>query len=741
MNNIASAVLDSSLMPHGYCLLWFPDLLLLHVASDLLIALSYYTIPIILFYFIRKRRETPFPWLILLFAAFIFSCGTTHLLESLTIWYPIYRLEGYAKLATGLISAVTAISLFPVLPRALALRSPTELAAANQALAIEVDNHRITEGQLAEARDQLEARVAERTASLSAANARLEAEIQERQRAEAALAAEKEQALVTLRCIGDGVIVTDRHGRIELLNPAAASLTGFHGNTALGRPIASVFRVLEEHSREPRHKQLLTCLRGETPALGDDLLLLDREDGEHAVQVQVSPIRHAEADPHGMVVSFSDVSEIRRLAREMAFQAHHDPLTALPNRRELEQRLDRLLTSLGEHNHEHVLCYLDLDRFKLVNDSAGHQAGDRLLRELTGLLQETIRARDTLARGGGDEFCLLLENCPVAQAETLVMELVARVEAHRFQWQGQEFRVGVSIGLTPLVADDNHDRLMARADAACYQAKEAGRGRVHISLPGGAGETIRQLDPTDLRRYLETDAIELDCRSIYALDPEANADRHYTLQTRILTAGGEYLDQETLLTTAGYYHLLHEFNRRLIQVGLGRAERLLGPGDPAWVAIPVAIPVLRDRQLPLFLARCLAAVDLEPAQLCLAIDEPATLQECELVADFIQRLRGLGCRFMLNRFGRHLGALNWLTRLPVDYLKLDSGMARELRRPVVLQSIATIVELCRLLGIGTIASGADTTDIVERFQALDVQYAEGAVFEVSAGKPTPPADA
>lgn len=731
MNDTLSAVANGGFMPHGYCLLWFPDLLWLHVGSDLLIGVAYFTIPVILFYFIRKRRETPFPWLVLLFAAFIFSCGATHLLGALTVWEPLYRLEGYAKLATGLISAITALSLFSVLPRALALRSPRELEIANRALATEVDTRREAERRLAEARDRLEERVAERTASLTESNDRLRAEIHERQRAEAALAAEKERALVTLRSIGDGVIVTDRQGRVELLNPVAGTLTGYSGDSALGRPIAEVLRLLREETRETWYEPLDTYLGGGEAHGEDGLLLLDtRNHREYAVKLQISPIRHPDGGVSGMVVTFSDISEAHRLTREMEFQAHHDPLTELPNRRELEQRLSRLLESLPERPAEHALCYLDLDRFKLVNDTAGHQAGDRLLREIAGLLQDGIRNRDTLARVGGDEFCLLLENCPLERAESLAGELVNRVVGHCFNWQDQEFRVGLSVGLTPLLAGDDRDQLLARADGACYQAKEAGRGRVQISLPGHRDALLaRELDPAGLRRLLESDQVMLDCHPIYALDPEAGATYHYSLHPRITTASGALLDHRTLLSTAGHYHLVGELSRRLIQLGLRRAERLLSDGESSWVAIPLNVQALRDRQLPLFLAAQLAAVELEPHQICIAIDEPASVQDYELITGFIRRLQGLGCQFMLNHFGRDLAALNWLARLPVQYLKFDASLAYGLRQPVVLQSVATVVELCRLLDIGTIASGADSSEIVEQLQALDVMFAEGEIFD------------
>lgn len=730
MNTVSSAVVNGNLMPHGYCLLWYPDLLWLHVASDLLISLAYFTIPTILFYFVRKRRETPFPGLILLFAAFILSCGATHVLETLTIWYPLYRLEGYVKLFTGMVSMLTALTLFPILPKALALRSPRELEAANQALASEVEIRRHAEQKLAEARDRLEERVAERTASLRTTNDQLLFEISEREQAEAALVAEKERALVTLRSIADGVIVTDPEGVIELLNPVAEFLTGHTGDSVVGQSITTVLCLQDEVDRTPRGEELVDCLRDGEPRKVDNLILVGREQQEYTVVTRAAPIRHHDDRITGMVVTFHDVTEARRLVREMEFQAHHDPLTELPNRRELEQRLDRLLDSVKTRNTQHSLCYLDLDRFKLVNDTVGHQAGDQLLREITGLFRSTIRARDTLARVGGDEFCLLLENCPLDRATDLARELVKRVEQLCFVWDDQEFHVGVSIGLTPLLAEDDHEGLLARADSACYRAKEAGRGQVHVSIPGDDLDATQGLNAASLHRLLESNHITLSSHPIYALAPEVAVSRHYGVRARLITSNGQIIDHHNLLASAGHYRLTSELSQRLLTEGLRQAQALLTTEDQAWVAIPLATQALSSAELPGLIARSLAETRLRPSRLCLSLDEPTNAHEHRVLETFLAQMQDSGCRFMLSGFGRHRGSLNRLAQLPVDYLSFDASLARRLREPVVLKMIAAVVEICKLLNITTIASGADTIDIVERLQALDVQYAEGEVFTV-----------
>ena len=305
----------------------------------------------------------------------------------------------------------------------------------------------------------------------------------EHKRAQDALFEEKERAQVTLHSIGDAVVTTDATGIIEYLNPTAENLTGWGIDDARGKSIESVFTVVDEQERRPATNPIKQCLQqGHNVDSQEPRVLLSRDGREYAIQDSAAPILARDGIILGSVLVFHDVTETRRLAREIAHQANHDPLTGLVNRREFQRRLDHAVASVKEHSGiQHALCYLDLDEFKHVNDTAGHAAGDELLKRLAALLLAKVRTRDTLARLGGDEFSLLMENCPLDNAFNVAETLAATVRDFSFSWEGRHFSLGVSIGLVPIAEElPTATEGLRRADMACYKAKQLGRNRVQI---------------------------------------------------------------------------------------------------------------------------------------------------------------------------------------------------------------------------------------------------------------------
>jgi diguanylate cyclase (GGDEF)-like protein/PAS domain S-box-containing protein len=307
-------------------------------------------------------------------------------------------------------------------------------------------------------------------------------DITDRKRAEEALFQEKERALVTLHSIGDAVITTDAHAVVDYLNPIAEALTGWSMADALGRPLEEVFRIVNEQSREPAPDPVARCLsEGKIVGLANHSILVSRTGREYHIDDSAAPIRGRDGQVLGAVLVFHDVTENRQLARQLEFDATHDALTGLTNRPEFERRLARALASAQQYGAQHALCYLDLDQFKIVNDTAGHAAGDELLRQIRTILSEMFRERDTLARIGGDEFGLLLNNCPQERAQRIAQNVVTHIRDHRFNWEGRTYQIGVSIGLVLVTAESQDTaQLLAQADIACYIAKETGRSRVHL---------------------------------------------------------------------------------------------------------------------------------------------------------------------------------------------------------------------------------------------------------------------
>ncbi|MEG3909830.1 diguanylate cyclase [Microcoleus sp. w2-18bC1] len=318
--------------------------------------------------------------------------------------------------------------------------------------------------------------------SLQEQNLRLLREMEERQRLEASLFAEKELAQVTLQSIGDAVITTNAQGNVRFFNPIAEQLTGWKAYEAKGLPLSTVFEIVNEVTRKPVQNPInKALLEKRIVGLANHTILIARDGTEYAIDNSAAPIRDCQGQIIGAVIVFHDVTEARNFARQLSWEASHDALTGLINRRGFEQRLMEAIASVQDSNQQHALCYLDLDKFKVVNDTAGHIAGDELLRQIIRLLQKGVRANDTLARLGGDEFGLLLTKCSLSKATLIAENLKDIVHQFRFIWDSKTFIIGVSIGVVA-INQDSHDlmEVMGAADSACYAAKGKGRNCVHV---------------------------------------------------------------------------------------------------------------------------------------------------------------------------------------------------------------------------------------------------------------------
>ncbi len=306
-------------------------------------------------------------------------------------------------------------------------------------------------------------------------------DITARKKAEGELIDAKGLYEVTLHSIGDAVITTDPEGIIRYLNPVAEKLTGWGVEESQGQPVHTVFQIIREETLEPVSDIVAQCVNARGITHCNRNILISRSGQMYAIRDSAAPIRGADGKLLGVVVVFSDVTESRRLAKKMAHQASHDPLTGLVNRREFERRLQRTLDTARTEAVEHTLCYLDLDQFKVINDTCGHAAGDELLCELARLLHNKVRKRDTLARLGGDEFGVLMERCRPGEGFRVANALRDAVEGFRFGWEDKSFRIGVSIGMAPITSvTESVAHVLSQADAACYAAKEQGRNRIRV---------------------------------------------------------------------------------------------------------------------------------------------------------------------------------------------------------------------------------------------------------------------
>ncbi len=577
----------------------------------------------------------------------------------------------------------------------------------------------------------------ERAEELARANAALANEIAERERAEAALAQERDRLEVTLHSIGDAVITTDAEGGVQYLNPVAESLTGWPLEEARGRQLAAVFRIVSESSGKRAADPVRRCLEeNRAPPMARDIVLISRPGRKYGIQASAAPIRAQGGDVLGVVLVFNDVTEARQLAQEAVRQASHDPLTDLINRREFERRLEHSVASAKQYGLQHALCYLDLDQFKIVNDTVGHMAGDELLKQVTVLLRKTVRSRDTLARLGGDEFGLLLNNCPLAKAVEIAEMAVAEVRGFRFVWKERAFQLGVSIGLVPIVAGaEGTAKLLAQADVACYSAKDAGRNRVHVYEGEGSSSRrhAQMVRAAELRGAVEEDRFRLFCQPIVPLADPAEPV-HYELLLRMLDTEGKIVPPNAFIPAAERYGLMAAIDRWVIRTAFGRYRELFhGPGS-SQIAINLSGNTLNDESLFDFIQERMLEHEIPPLRVCFEITETAAIHNLSRVTRFIVAMKESGCRFALDDFGSGLSSLTYLKNLPVDYLKIDGSFVRNMTEDAVDRAmVSAINEVGHTTGLRTVAEHVHSDEIVEILREMGIDYAQGYAL----GRPRP----
>lgn len=549
---------------------------------------------------------------------------------------------------------------------------------------------------------------------------------------QARLELERERAQVTLASIGDGVIRTDPEGRIDYLNPVAEHLTGWSLAEAQGQPALRVLQLVDERGRPIGFDPIATCLsEGRTVELPGSATLVRRDGVEFAVQDSVAPIRDAAGEIRGTVLVFKDVTRIRRLEREMSYLARHDGLTGLINRREFEELMDTCVASACGEGRRHALLYLDLDEFKLVNDTAGHLAGDELLRQLATLLRARIRPNDVLARLGGDEFGILLEDADLDRARRIAEEACAAVRSFRFAWQERSFQVGISIGLVPIDSGmSDRVQLLAAADAACYVAKEAGRGRVHEYQEDDAALVERYGAMQWVHRIqsaLEEERFFLIRQEIRPLRPEEGQPEISEIFIRMRDEQGQVALPGSFIPAAERYRLISRIDRWVVQNAFRKLveHQRSSPVELHW-AINLSGGSIDEES---FLADVLAELDssgVSPHSILFEITETAAVANLARAQQFIRTLKARGCRFVLDDFGTGLSSFAYLKNLDVDFLKIDGGFVRDVNESSIERALVeSIHQIGQLLGIGTIAESMENDEILATLEQIGVNYVQG----------------
>jgi diguanylate cyclase (GGDEF)-like protein/PAS domain S-box-containing protein len=592
------------------------------------------------------------------------------------------------------------------------------------ALCRDITARKQAERALRDANEALEQKVSERTAQLARANDVLETE--------------KELFRVTLASIGDAVITTDAAKRVTYLNKVAEELTGWTEAQARGMPLAEVFRIVHEGTREPAQDPVGVSIPV-TGSVGPDnhTVLICRDGREISIDTSVAPIRFGNNTTVGAVLVFRDVTAQRKLAQQLSHQATHDTLTELVNRREFEHRLAHLL-ALASPYAPHALLYLDLDQFKVVNDTCGHAAGDDLLRQISALLRTKLRARDTLARLGGDEFGVLLEHCALPEAKRIANNLRELVHGFRFGWQDKSFHIGVSIGLVPLIqAGETASGVLSAADSSCYAAKEGGRNRVHVYQADDSVLAQRHGEMRWMPRIqqaLADERFRLYYQPIVPIAPNALPGDHGEILLRMLDEQGQLVPPGAFLPAAERYGLMLAIDRWVVRKTLEALSAAPPRQGDVMYSINVSAQSLGAADFLDFVIEQIERTGVSPHTLCFEITETSAVSELAHVLHYIDILKARGCRFALDDFGTGVSSFSYLKTLPVDFLKIDGGFIRNLPTDEIDRAMVEAVHrIGHIMGLQTIAEWVQDEAILQALREIGIDYGQG----YAAGQPQP----
>ena len=562
-------------------------------------------------------------------------------------------------------------------------------------------------------------------------SARAAAELERKLAASEALT-EKERAQITLHSIGDGVITTDNAGCIDYMNPVAENLTGWRYHQAMGMSLEAVFHLEDEKSGQVIPDPALRCISEKrVVAPKTDNLLISRNGDRYSIQGTAAPMIDARGDCIGVVLVFKDVTDSHRLQKQMVHQATHDPLTGLVNRSEFEQRLEKALVSAKEFENTHALLYLDLDQFKVVNDAAGHVAGDELLKQICSLLVNQLRGRDTLGRLGGDEFSVLLENCPLSEASRVADILIDAIREYRFLWESKTYQVGVSIGIVPITADSaSTAELMLHADQACYSAKDLGRGRAHVYDQKDA-ERAKQhgeiLQVSDLRDAIGNQQFRLLYQPIISLNTEqTQVHTRAEVLLRMLDQSGNYILPGAFLPAADRFGLTAQIDRWVIDKVLNDYAHLFMQNPNLVLNLNLSANSVADESLCDFIMQMFEKSVVLPHQICFEVKEALLNINLSSITTLIERLGEIGCSFALDDFGSGLSSFAFLKNLEIDFIKIDGNIVSDISEDKIDHAmVESINSMAHLLGIKTIAECADTGAVIQSLKLLGVDYAQG----------------
>ncbi len=542
---------------------------------------------------------------------------------------------------------------------------------------------------------------------------------------------ERERAEVTLHSIGDAVITTNTNGEIEYMNHVAESLTAWSLNESKNKAVQTVFRIEDLDTGEPIHDIVKSCLDDGISINKSLLSLVSKNGNKKDIESSISPILNTSGNAEGVVIVFHDETQRRHLENTIKHQAVHDPLTDLLNRDAFNSEVSDHVSSAINNNKTHVLCHMNLDRFKLINDTAGHSAGDQCLIEVTALILSCIRSEDILSRLGGDEFGLILKNCTLKSALKITNKIVNVVSKMKFSWEDCDYKLGISIGLNPLnEGSQDTANAIRKADLACYTAKELGRSQVYVYQEQDSELISRQEESYWARRIhnaIESNRLCLFAQPIVSLKNVNHLKTHVEVLVRLLDEDDQLIKPEAFIPAAERYNLMHLLDRKIIYETFSFISKYADHDeDNTHFSINLSSNTLTDKTIVDDIMNMAKTFAIDTKTICFEITESAVIKNLQQAKKLIKSLKSVGFKFALDDFGCGLSSFQYLKNMPVDYLKIDGSFVADMVNNNIDQAmVAAINEVGHNMGIETIAEYVENDQIIKKLQDLKVDLAQG----------------
>ena len=563
-------------------------------------------------------------------------------------------------------------------------------------------------------------------------------DITERRETDAKVDRLNRQIHLLLESTGEGIFGVDPDMRCTFINRAAADMLGYSIDQLVNQDMYQlVHYAYEDGSVYPREDCLIyRSIKENREFQSDDEVLWTKTGTTFPTQYSVSPISENNK-VIGAAIVFRNISEEKTLAKQMDYLARHDSLTGLYNRREFDARLKIAIEDAITEQTTHVLCYLDLDQFKVVNDTCGHIAGDELLKQLAGVLQTKIRKHDVLARLGGDEFGLLLLHSDISSSEKILNDSINSIRDYRFQWDNKNFTVSVSIGVTAITSQTGDIRhAMSEADSACYMAKEQGRNRIHIFESDDEDLAKRHGEMqwvASINNALDEDRFTLYQQAIASIDYDPDAKqqaypfKHFEVLLRLTDEHGNNVPPGAFIPAAERYGLMLSIDSWVVNstfMWLSQNRDALNSIETC--AINLSAQSITDANFLKFVVSKLAEWDIPPGKICFEITETAAVANLNKATTFIHSLKTRGCRFSLDDFGSGMSSFAYLKNLTVDYLKIDGYFVRDIAEDKIdYAMVDTVNRIGKVMGIKTVAEFVENEAILHCLRQIGVDYVQG----------------